>query len=328
LKRKQAKAEQQQIAEAKRKAEEERKRQLVEGAKREEERKRQETKQRRIAEAKRKAEAERKRQEELAAIRQKKEKHSDTNDSLSGSRNTPEKIKDDYLAAGAKNTTPAYRVFIKKYASIPEAESWVGLARKSIKGLQKRLSEPDPKQAKTQRIKQTYDKAVKEDTTEAYERFLQQFKDDPAARFRVRLAIKKLKNLGAKNVNEERKIQGPRHRFDGRYLVILSREDRNTKQREYVGKALMSVKDSKIRVKRISDAELLSGDVELWETLQGSVSGEGIISATMTLDYLFGWFTNETVPLILRGDMNLRSMTSTSRKNDYNLYYELVFQED
>ena len=132
----------------------------------------------------------------------------------------------------------------------------------------------------------------------------------------------------AKRLEEERKIQGPRHRFDGRYLVILSREDRNTKQREYVGKALMSVKDSKIRVKKISDAELLSGDVELWETLQGSVSGEGIISATMTLDYLFGWFTNETVPLILRGDMNLRSMTSTSRKNDYNLYYELVFQED
>ena len=152
------------------------------------------------------------------------------------------------------------------------------------------------------------------------------YKDDPTARFRVRLAIKKLKNLGAKNINEEIKIQGPRHRFDGRYLVILSREDRNTKQREYVGKALMSVKDSKIRVKKISDAELLSGDVELWETLQGSVSGEGIISATMTLDYLFGWFKNETFPLILRGDMNLRSMTS--RKHDYNLYYELVFQED
>jgi multidrug efflux pump subunit AcrA (membrane-fusion protein) len=331
--RKQLEAEKQQLAEAKRKAAEEQKQQLAEEAKQEEERKRQEAEQRRIAEAKHKAEEERKRQEELAAISQKKEKHSDANDSLSGSRITPEKIKDDYLAAGAKNTTQAYRVFIKKYASVPEAESWVSLARKSIKGLAPKTH--DAHQANVKRIKpayhkavikQAYDKAVKEDTTEAYERFLQQFKDDPAARFRVRLAIKKLKNLGAKNVNEEIKIQGLRHRFDGHYLVILSPEDRNTKQRQNVGKALMSVKDSKIRVKKISDAELLSGDVELWETLQGSVSGEGIISATMTLDYLFGWFKNETFPLILRGDMNLRSMTS--RKHDYNLYYELVFQKD
>jgi branched-chain amino acid transport system substrate-binding protein len=73
LKRKQAKAEQQQIAEAKRKAEEERKLQLAEEAKREEERKRQEAEQRQIAEAKRKAEEERKRQEELAALKQKQE---------------------------------------------------------------------------------------------------------------------------------------------------------------------------------------------------------------------------------------------------------------
>ena len=207
------------------------------------------------------------------------------------------------------------------------------MARKSIKGLAPKTH--DAHQANVKRIKpayhkavikQAYDKAVKEDTTEAYVKFLQQFEDDPAARFRVRLAIKKLKNLGAKNVNEEIKIQGSKHHFDGPYLVILSREDRNTKQKQYVGKALMIVKDSKIRVKKISDAELLSGDVELWKTLQGSVSGEGIISATMTLDYLFGWFKNETFPLILRGDMNLRSMTS--RKHDYNLYYELLFQED
>ena len=314
LERKQAKAkvEQQQIAEEAKRLEEERKRLAAE--------------KRQLAEAKRKAKAERKRQEELAAISQKKEKHSGANDSLSGSRITPEKIKDDYLAAGAKNTIQGYRLFVQRYENIPQAEFWVSLARKSIKGLQKRLSEPEPKQAKTQRIKQTYDKAVKEDTTEAYVKFLQQFEDDPAARFRVRLAIKKLKNLGAKNVNEEIKIQGSKHHFDGPYLVILSREDRNTKQKQYVGKALMIVKDSKIRVKKISDAELLSGDVELWKTLQGSVSGEGIISATMTLDYLFGWFKNETFPLILRGDMNLRSMTS--RKHDYNLYYELVFQED
>ena len=88
----------------------------------------------------------------------------------------------------------------------------------------------------------------------------------------------------------------------------------------------MIVKDSKIWVKKISDAELLSGDVELWKTLQGSVSGEGIISATMTLDYLFGWFKNETEPLILRGDMNLRSMTS--RKQNYNFYYELELQKN
>jgi hypothetical protein len=246
--RKRLEMEKKQIAEAKRKAEEEQKRkleeerkqQLAEEAKREEEeRKRVEAEQRRIAEAKRK------RQEELAVIRQKKEKYSDTNDSLSGSRNT-EKIKDDYLAAGAKNTTPAYRVFIKKYANVPEAESWVSLARKRLSGSRntpekikddylaagtkntiqgyrlfvqkyentpqaeswvslarksiKGLQNPQyPFRAKTQRIKQTYDKAVKEDTTEAYERFLQQFKDDPAARFRVRLAIKKLKRLGQSN---------------------------------------------------------------------------------------------------------------------------------
>ena len=187
LERKQpkAKAEQQQIAEEAKRLEEERKRLAAE--------------KRQLAEAKRKAKVERKRQEELAAISQKKEKHSDANDSLSGSRITPEKIKDDYLAAGAKNTIQGYRLFVQRYENIPQAEFWVSLARKSIKDLQKRLSEPEPKEAKTRRIKQTYDKAVKEDTTEAYERFLQQFKDDPAARFRVRLAIKKLKRLGQSN---------------------------------------------------------------------------------------------------------------------------------
>ena len=62
------------------------------------------------------------------------------------------------MAAGAKNTTQAYRVFIKKYASVPEAESWVSLARKSIKGLAPKTH--DAHQANVKRIKPAYHKAV------------------------------------------------------------------------------------------------------------------------------------------------------------------------
>ena len=94
----------------------------------------------------------------------------------------------DLLEVKGSDSEEAYRQFIKKHSGTPGAQLYLQRARKELKELEDQISSRD-------QIKAAFNRAVKENTVDAYQRFIKEFQNRTEGKFFVNNAKKTLKNL-------------------------------------------------------------------------------------------------------------------------------------
>ncbi len=116
------------------------------------------------------------------------EQKNSSNSSAAGSGYTKRQAYLDFLEAKGSKLEEAYRQFIKKHSGTPGAQSYLQRARKELKELEDQVSSRD-------QIKAAFNRAVRKNTVDAYQSFINKYQNQTEGKFYVKSAKRNLKNL-------------------------------------------------------------------------------------------------------------------------------------
>ena len=116
------------------------------------------------------------------------EQKQSSNSSAAGSGYTKRQAYLDFLEAKGSKLEEAYRQFIKKHSGTPGAQSYLQRARKELKELEDQVSSRD-------QIKAAFNRAVRKNTVDAYQSFINKYQNQTEGKFYVKSAKRNLKNL-------------------------------------------------------------------------------------------------------------------------------------
>ncbi len=116
------------------------------------------------------------------------EQKQSSNSAAAGSGYTKRQAYLDFLEAKGSKLEDAYRQFIKKHSGTPGAQSYLQRARKGLKELEDQVSSRD-------QIKAAFNRAVRKNTVDAYQSFINKYQNQTEGKFYVKSAKRNLKNL-------------------------------------------------------------------------------------------------------------------------------------
>ena len=116
------------------------------------------------------------------------EQKQSSNSAAAGSGYTKRQAYLDFLEAKGSKLEEAYRQFIKKHSGTPGAQSYLQRARKELKELEDQVSSRD-------QIKAAFNRAVRKNTVDAYQSFINKYQNQTEGKFYVKSAKRNLKNL-------------------------------------------------------------------------------------------------------------------------------------